>query len=607
MLKIGNKIFRVLTLAGLFPGLLLSVGLPLAASQAGQPAPADHPSRLEPGLKPARSISSTPAEQDSLSLTQKLHLWLTDMVEPRAFEASVKNSQSILISPGFDLYLLELWLKGRPLEALLLLDHKLNNWPEAPALLNQAGAFLFSLNEYNLAKEFLTAASSRAPGQVSILNNLGATSAALGLRQEAASYYRQGLELDPYQPEASFGLYQLSSLEPGSRPDQNWLIKALRGGYQDKIARLIEPALCPLTLSFEHEINVNLPPLAPDFELYAGSVSVFQEALFQLGQSEEELRKKLEANLNPAAAVSAGPEKKDKQTIGWSLSSSLSYARLLQVEGRLDSLEKETERAASLDLEQIITASVLALEAVYKTYLQLEKTSLEAPLPARAEELKKARDYYCLEYKKQANNWYKKYKDRLLAYFELADRELKSSIPRFYFWLRYLPPDQQPIRRLQTELRFIKIYSRLWEKSLQLLTRLGPPAFPDCLPAAQTPPESQLKPDFTLRPAAGQLELEFQADGLHFSLKDSQVTFENNWPEIALPGKPARRPATMYIYPPEGQNSPAVYLTVDEEGRLNDIGQLLNQAAFRLSPGTSFEVIFNLSFESVEAPAVLKQ
>jgi tetratricopeptide (TPR) repeat protein len=247
MLKIGNKIFRVLTLAGLFPGLLLSVGLPLAASQAGQPAPADHPSRLEPGLKPARSISSTPAEQDSLSLTQKLHLWLTDMVEPRAFEASVKNSQSILISPGFDLYLLELWLKGRPLEALLLLDHKLNNWPEAPALLNQAGAFLFSLNEYNLAKEFLTAASSRAPGQVSILNNLGATSAALGLRQEAASYYRQGLELDPYQPEASFGLYQLSSLEPGSRPDQNWLIKALRGGYQDKIARLIElPSVhCP--------------------------------------------------------------------------------------------------------------------------------------------------------------------------------------------------------------------------------------------------------------------------------------------------------------------------------------------------------------------------
>jgi len=597
MPKIGNKIFKVLTLAGLFLGFSLLTWLPAASGQAC----------LQMGFNPARNINSGRPGQTAASLTQKLHLWLAGRVESGAFEEAVKNSQSILNSPGFDLYLLGLWLKGRPVEALILLDHQLRSTGEVPALLNQAGAFLFSLNEYNLAKEFLEAASSQAPGQVSILNNLGATSAALGLKQEAASYYRSGLEIDPYQPEASFGLYQLSSLEPGSHPDQNWLIKGLQGGYQDKIARLIEPAPCPLPLSFEQEININLPPLAADFEQYAGSVSIFQEALFQLGQVEEALRKKLEANLNPAAAVSAGPAKEDRQAISWPLSSSLSYARLLQVEGRLDLLERETERAVSLDLERIITGAVLALKTVYKNYLQLENKSLEAPLPARAEELKKARDYYCLEYQKQANNWYKKYRDRLLAYFELADRELKNSIPHFYFWLRYLPQDQKQNRQLQTELRFIKIYASLWEKSLWLLTRLGPPALPDCLPAGQTAPENQLKPAISLRPVARQPELEFQAAGLYFSIKDSQVYFWTAWPEIDLPGKAASRSATIYLYPPEGKSSRPVYFTVDEEGRLNDIGGLLNQAAFRLSSGTSFEVIFNLSFETSSAPVALKQ
>lgn len=597
MLKIGNKIFKVLALAGLFLSFPLLTWLPAAPGQA----------RFQTGFNPAWSLNSRRPGPTTASLTQKLHLWLAGRVEPGAFEEAVKNSRSILNSPGFDLYLLGLWLKGRPVEALLLLDHQLNSLAEAPALLNQAGAFLFSLNEYNLAKEFLAAASSQAPGRVPILNNLGATSAALGLKQEAASYYRSCLELDPYQPEASFGLYQLSSLEPDGHPDQNWLIKALQGGYQDKIGRLIEPALCPLPLSFEQEININLPPLASDFEQYTGLVSVFQEALFELSQEEEALRKKLEANLNPTATVSAGPEKEDKQTISWPLFSPLSYARLLQIEGRLDWLERETERAASLDLERIITGAVLALETVYKTYLELEKKSLEAPLPARAEELKKARDYYCLEYKKQANNWYKKYRDRLLAYFELADRELKTSIPRFYFWLRYLPPDQQPTRRLQTGLRFIKIYSRLWEKSLQLLTRLGPPAFSDCLPSGQTATENQLKPAISLTPVVRQPELEFQADGLYFSIKDSQLSFWTAWPEIDLPGKAASRSATIYLYPPEGKSARPVYLTVDEEGRLNDIGELLNQATFRLSSGTSFEVIFNLSFETSRAPAVLNQ
>lgn len=133
MLKIGNKIFKVLALAGLFLSFPLLTWLPAAPGQA----------RFQTGFNPAWSLNSRQPGPTTASLTQKLHLWLAGRVEPGAFEEAVKNSQSILNSPGFDLYLLGLWLKGRPVEALLLLDHQLNSLAEAPALLNQAGAFLF--------------------------------------------------------------------------------------------------------------------------------------------------------------------------------------------------------------------------------------------------------------------------------------------------------------------------------------------------------------------------------------------------------------------------------------------------------------------------------
>jgi len=432
MLKIGNRTYKVFLLASWLLSFYVLVSLPPAAARTGEPAPAAsiHPQGGPRPGGPGGGSDRFLAGQLSRSLDEKLHLWLIKQLEPPALEEFVLNSQAILDSAGFDLYLLELWLKGHPLEALALLDSKLDIAPDDQLRLNQVGSFFFSLGEYELARDFFTAASTRWPDQPSILNNLAATLSALGLRKEAADLYRQCLELDPCHPEANLGLYELSSLEAGGRPDQSRLIKALQGAYREKVARLIGIFSWPLPQSFEQEVNFHLPPLPSNFEQYISSVSIYQEALFELSQREGTLAREL-ARQQRLAATSSSQEKTDNLASSWRLFSSMSYACLLQAEGRLDWLEREAENPADLDLERIITASVQSLESVYKAYLQQEKKALDAPHSTRADELKKARDYYCLEYRKEVTHWYLQYRERLLAYFQQARQELKTFLPRF--------------------------------------------------------------------------------------------------------------------------------------------------------------------------------
>ncbi|MDD8020206.1 MAG: tetratricopeptide repeat protein [Acidobacteriota bacterium] len=603
MLKKGNSYPKIFILAGLFLVFQILRSPWLPASELKKAVSPANFIWLETGRAQIGPVNDSRPAQSSLPLNEKLYLWLTERIEPGTAADLIRNSEAVLNSAGFDLYLLELWLKGLPLKALTLLDSKLSKSPQDPALLNQAGAFLFSLKEYDLAKEFLTAALKQASGHISILNNLAATLSALGLKEEAAGFYQQCLQLDPYHSEANPGLYYLTGLEPGGKPDEKWLWNALLGAYREKIAQQTKAASWPLPLSFEQKINLNLPPLPPDFQLYADATGIFQEALFELNQKEGELKEKLA--LSQAGAGPTYPARKEHRAICWPLSSSLSYARLLEVEGRLEWLEKEIERPVEVDLSQIINYSVSALESVYRTYRQEEKESLQVPREERPERLKKARDNYCQEYKKQAQYWYLKYRERLLPYFERASSELKVFIPRFYFWLRYLPENQQLSRRLEVELKVIKIYSRLWEKSLWLLTRLGPPAFPDCLSREESGPENQIMPGISLQSPLDELQLEYQSDNFSFSLRASQVAFAETSPALDFPEKAVHSPATIYIYPFEGKTSRPVYLAVNQEGKLNDIGELISPAATRLTPGTSWEVIFNLGWQPLEAASIL--
>ena len=602
MLKIGNASLKGLLFHG-YIAILFLLAQPLLTT-----ARINRSEQESLSLPSSRSLQSAPSQsvsqRDELprSLQEKLHQWLGREIGQELLEDFVLPSQPILDSPGFDLYLLELWLQGRPLPALALLDNQLKRAEDDPVRLNQAGSFLFSCGEYELAKDFFLAVYKRWPDQPSILNNLAATFVALGSREEAVDLYRHCLELAPYHPEANLALYYLSTGEGSGRSDQDWLGRALQGAFREKVARLIGTSSCPLPLCFEQETSLALPPLPASFEQYISLLSIYQEALFELSQREEALRRELSGRRQPPEtdSISGGAEKIKKS---WQLNSAQSYPRLLEAEGRLDWLEREVEKPAELSLEQIITGSVQALDSVYKAYLRQEKKALEAPPDSRADELKKARDYYCFEYKKEATRWYLKYRERLLAYFLQAEQELKTFLPGFYFWLRYLPENQQPARRLEIELRLIKIYSRLWEKALLLQTRLGQPAFPDCLPPLEPSPEDRVKPVLPLQSPVDDLQLAFTSEVLSFVLSPGQLAFSDSLAMTNFPEKAAIPSATIYLYPPATTaNGQGIYLAVDEQGRLNDLGKIDLRAAGHEPLSSSFRIVFNLGYPQQSSP-----
>ena len=94
------------------------------------------------------------------------------------------------------------------------------------------------------------------------------------------------------------------------------------------------------------------------------------------------------------------------------------------------------------------------------------------------------------------------------------------------------------------------------------------------------------------------LELAFKSEVFSFSLKADQVGFSDTQPAAGSPGKALFPSATIYLYPPASENNQPVYLVVDEEGRLIDLGKLVSLPTGRLSPGSHFEIVFNLSYPS---------
>jgi hypothetical protein len=602
MLKIGNQSLKGLFLISCLVAVFFLAQPLLAKARISGPEEERLSLLSDRSLQSAARKPVPAPGQLSQPLPEKLHHWLSREIGLEHLEDFVLNSQAILDSPGFDLYLLDLWLEGRPLAALALLDNQLERAGDDPARLNQAGAFLFSCGEYELAKDFFLAVYNRWPDQPSILNNLAANFLALGSRKEAARLYRHCLELAPYHPEANLALYYLSTGEGSDQPDQDWLIRALQGAFREKVSRLIGTSSWPLPLCFEQEINLSLPPLPASFEQYISLLSIYQEALFELSQREQALSRELSGRkqLPGTESISGQTERRGKS---WQLNSAQSYRRLLEAEGRLDWLEREAEKPAELSLEQIVTASVQALDSVYKAYRRQEQKALEAPPASRAEELKKARDYYCFEYKKEATRWYRKYRERLLTYFEQAEQELKTFSPQFYFWLRYLPENQQTTRRLETELRLIKIYSRLWEKAVLLQTRLGQPAFPDCLPALEPSPEDRVKPVLPLQSPVADLQLAFTSEVFSFILSPGQLACSASLVLADFPEKRAVPSATIYLYPPATTASvQPIYLAVDEQGRLNDLGKIDPRAAGHEPFSSSFRIVFNLSYPPQSMP-----
>lgn len=154
MLKIGNASLKGLLFHG-YIAILFLLAQPLLTT-----ARINRSEQESLSLPSSRSLQSAPSQsvsqRDELprSLQEKLHQWLGREIGQELLEDFVLPSQPILDSPGFDLYLLELWLQGRPLPALALLDNQLKRAEDDPVRLNQAGSFLFSCGEYELAKDF---------------------------------------------------------------------------------------------------------------------------------------------------------------------------------------------------------------------------------------------------------------------------------------------------------------------------------------------------------------------------------------------------------------------------------------------------------------------
>jgi len=111
MLKIGKASLKGLWLTSWLVGLYLLAQPSLATTRLKAP---DKGAFLLPDhclQSSARNQALAPG-QLSQPLREKLHQWLRGQIGQESLEDFVLNSQAILDSPGFDLYLLELWLEA---------------------------------------------------------------------------------------------------------------------------------------------------------------------------------------------------------------------------------------------------------------------------------------------------------------------------------------------------------------------------------------------------------------------------------------------------------------------------------------------------------------
>ena len=551
------------------------------------------PAENQMPLNLSQSLASASQESAITSLREKLHDFLVKKAGPGKAEKFKEAFKPIISSEAFDLYLLNFWLKGKPLEALFLISLKLQEAPDESGLLNNAGALLCSINQFQLAYDFLQQAQLLSPDNPGILNNLGVAAYGLGQVKEACHFFQKTLELDSFHPEAGYSLYLLDSATVPPEKNRTWLQTALKGGFRETMAKKTQDF--PLPLSFQQEIFLSLPLLPPSFLEYKNLTSFYQKAFLKMEEKESELQKKLDTVLS-SGFKRAETETGDKST--FHLTSILAYSQLLELEGQLDRLEREVERPADMDLEQIISQTISKLESIFRDYAKEEKACLEASRAERADCLKKARENYCQTYREQAEDNYQKYKTSLESYFKKVEPELKNFLTGFYFWVRYLPEDQQRRKRAETELRVWKLYQGLWEKSFQLLARLGEPAFPECFPVASLIPESTPEPEISLSDPFSEINLNYNAGSFSFSLFADRIIISDRQSQIEFPLEKFFSCSTIHLYPPESSGARPVYLVVDNRGKLNDLGELGPWAFFGLSSSNRWRIFISLSLPS---------
>ncbi|MCR4396270.1 MAG: tetratricopeptide repeat protein [Candidatus Saccharicenans sp.] len=533
---------------------------------------------------------SSQQKVESPSLQVRIQQFLARKIGLERLEKVEQELRPLVDSTALDLYLLYFWLKGQPLEGLVLARLQLRQRNDDPALLANAAAFLYILGEYQLAQQALESARNKAPDNPVVLNNLGVLHFALGQTEEARKFFIRATTLDNYQPEANRALYLLSLASQSRDGTSNYLKKSLLGAYRQSLAGDL-PGL-PLPQSFQQEIFLARPELPDDFESYRRLIPFYQTAFLKMEGKEVDLNQKLERLL---AAGLNFPETETLISDGLALSSSRAYFHLNEIEGQLDFLEREIERPVDLELTQLLSRASSQLEAVFKDYQKREKDCLGLPRAERLDCIEKARSEYCQRYRQQAEYFYQRYKKIVLNYFQQSEPRLKNFVNSFYFWVRYLPEDQRLRKITEAELRVWRLYQRLWEKTFLMLTKISPPAFSDCLTALPLEPEKPAEPVITLYDPFSTLNLDYQDDWLTFRVRADRIIFSLRRPlaELSPPGTALM--STIHLYPPETSGARPLYLVLEAGGKLTDLGELGPWAFAGLSSTTSWKMLINLS------------
>lgn len=575
--------------------LSLFLAMTLQASQVearveGREALACHQAGSDFLILPLLSpITSLPkAEQPSLQV--RIQEFLVRKAGLESLEKAEQQLRPLVDSAALDLYLLYFWLRGKPLEGLVLARLQQRKRNDDPALLTNTAAFLYILGEHRLALEALELARNFSPDNPVVLNNLGVLHFALGQKEEARKFFLQAVALDTYQAEANRALYLLSLTSLSRDNASIYLKNSLLGGYRQSLARNL-PGL-PLPRSFQTEIFLSRPELPEDFESYRRLIPFYQTAFLQMEGKEVDLNQNLERLL---AAGLNFPEIETSIRDGLALSSSDAYSHLNAIEGQLDFLEREIEGPVDLELTQLLSRASSQLADVFKDYRKREKNCLGLPRAERLDCLEKARNEYCQRYHQQVEYYYQKYKKILLNYFQQSESTLKNFVNSLYFWVRYLPEEQRLRKTTEAELRVWRIYERLWEKTFLMLTKISPLAFDDCLPALPLEPEKSAEPVITLYDPYSTLNLDYEDELLTFRLRADRIIFSLGRPLAEfLPPRPAPM-STIHLYPPETAGIRPLYLVLEADGKLTDLGELGPWAYAGLSGPTTWKMLINLS------------
>lgn len=536
---------------------------------------------------------SGPAPQKKLA-TSPLHLRIQEfLVKKVGLESTEKLEQELkplMKTEVFDLYLLYYWLQGQPLEGLCLCRLQLRLNPSDPILLNNAAAFLSAAEEPTLAQEAMAEARSILPDNPVVLSNTGVLNYLLGQPGEARKYFLKAVNLDNYQPEANRALHLLKLRENPAERFTSFLKNSLSGAFRESLAKVMDNP--PIPLSFQQEIYSARPELPEDFESYYRQTPYYQSAFLRMEGKEVELRENFEKLL---AAGLSFPETEFSVAGGLALSSARAYMYLTELEGKLDYLEREIERPADMKLSEIVARANSQLESLWKDYQKKEKACLGLPREERIECLKRVREEYCLRYRQQAEYFYQSCRKVVLNYLQQADPYLKDFAGRFYFWLRYLPEEPRTRKKLEAELRLWRLYERLWEKSFLLLTKLTQPAFKACLPPLPLEPETSAEPILSLYDPSSAISIDYEDPKLTFRFRPDRVIFAASppLPELRPAGKPFM--STVQLYPPETSGSRPLYLVLEADGKLSDLGELGPWAYAGLSTATSWRILLNLS------------